>query len=341
MLKKEFVIYREMYPEACLETVFVGGGTPTSLNGRQLETLCQAIRDLLPYKEGEFTFEANPGDLTEEKLKILKSFGVNRLSIGVQSFNDELLKKVGRSHRAKDVHRTIRLARRAGFTNISIDLIYALPGQTEEDFLKTLREALALELPHYSGYSLIVEPKTVFYNLLRKGKLNLPGEESEARMYEDLMDNMVNHGLHQYEISNFSKSGFESKHNFVYWNNAPYFGFGAGAHGYVNGKRYSNYGPLKKYMEPLGCGRLPVFTEHEVTPREAMEEEMFLGLRKTAGVNIAFFQKKFSVHPKEVFGKEIEELISKRLLIEKDGRIQLTKRGFFLGNEVFQSFLKG
>lgn len=341
MLKKEFLMYREKYPDTCLETIFVGGGTPTSLNDSQLESLCKAIREHLPYKEGEFTFEANPGDLSEEKLKILKSFGVNRLSIGVQSFNDELLKKIGRSHRAVDVHHSVSLAGKAGFTNISIDLIYALPGQTEEDFLKTLREALMLELPHYSGYSLIVEPKTVFYNLLRKGKLKLPGEESEARMYEDLMQSMEKNGLRQYEISNFSKPGFESKHNLVYWNNEPYFGFGAGAHGYVNGKRYSNYGPLKKYMEPLANGRKPIYTEHEVTPREAMEEEMFLGLRKTAGVNMACFQEKFSVHPKKVFGKEIEELISKQLLVEKDGQIQLTKRGLFLGNEVFQSFLNG
>lgn len=183
--------------------------------------------------------------MSEEKLKILKSYGVNRLSIGVQSFNDELLEKIGRSHRAADVYRSVDLARKEGFTNISIDLIYALPGQTEEDFLITIREALALELPHYSGYSLIVEPKTVFYNLLRKGKLKLPGEELEARMYEDLMDSMEKNGLCQYEISNFSKPGFESKHNLVYWNNEPYFGFGAGAHSYVNAKRYANYGPLK------------------------------------------------------------------------------------------------
>ncbi|MBM7716322.1 oxygen-independent coproporphyrinogen-3 oxidase [Bacillus thermophilus] len=341
MLEKEFSIYSELYPYASLETVFVGGGTPTSLNERQLETLCKAIKRHLPYKEGEFTFEANPGDLSEEKLKILKSYGVNRLSIGVQSFNDELLEKIGRSHRAADVYRSVDLARKEGFTNISIDLIYALPGQTEEDFLKTIREALALELPHYSGYSLIVEPKTVFYNLLRKGKLKLPGEELEARMYEDLMDSMEKNGLCQYEISNFSKPGFESKHNLVYWNNEPYFGFGAGAHGYVNAKRYANYGPLKKYMEPLAAGTLPIFTEHEVTPREAMEEEMFLGLRKKDGVNMICFQDKFSAHPKEVFGREIARLISKQLLTEKGDRLQLTKQGLFLGNEVFQSFLTG
>jgi oxygen-independent coproporphyrinogen-3 oxidase len=158
-------------------------------------------------------------------------------------------------------------------------------------------------------------------------------------MYGQLMDVMEQNGLHQYEISNFSKQGFESKHNLVYWNNEEYFGFGAGAHGYVNGKRYSNFRPLKKYMEPLAANRLPVWEEHKVTKREAMEEEMFLGLRKTAGVSMARFQDKFSAHPKDIFGNEIKELVLQGLLAEKEDRIHLTKKGIFLGNEVFQAFL--
>ncbi len=236
--------------EGQLDTIFVGGGTPTSLDARQLAYLCEKINEHLPFSGGEFTFEANPGDLGEEKLKVLKDHGVNRLSFGVQSFNDELLKSIGRTHKSEDVYTSVKAAEKVGFENISIDLIYSLPKQTEEDFKDTLTKALDLGLPHYSAYSLIVEPKTVFYNLMRKGKLSLPSQEQEAAMYDVLIQTMERYGIHQYEISNFAKEGFESLHNLVYWDNEEYFGLGAGAHGYINGVRYSNHGPLKKYMEP-------------------------------------------------------------------------------------------
>ncbi len=339
MLKKEFVLYQEQYSFSSLNTMFVGGGTPTALNERQLEMLCTSIRDIFPFGEGEFTFEANPGDLSKEKLRILADHGVNRLSFGVQSFNDQLLQAIGRTHRVKDVYQSIELAQQVGFDNISIDLMYALPNQTLEDFFITVKEALALHLPHYSGYSLIVEPKTVFYNLLRKGKLKLPSEDAEADMYKILREEMANQGLYQYEISNFSLPGYESRHNLVYWNNEQYFGFGAGAHGYIDGKRYSNYGPIKKYIEPLRQGKLPIFEQHVVTKQEMWEEEMFLGLRKTAGVSISHFKEKFSEDPLDIFQKQVSEMIKKGLLQVDGDFIQLTKKGHFLGNEVFQSFL--
>ncbi len=340
LLEKEFDLYRAQFPDMNLKTIFVGGGTPTALNVQQLDALCSAIREKLPFsKDGEFTFEANPGDLTLDKLQVLSNYGVNRLSFGVQSFNDELLKRIGRSHEVKDVYRSIRHAQQAGFSNISIDLIYALPGQTVEDFSDTVQKAIELDLPHYSGYSLIVEPKTVFYNLMRKGKLTLPGEDQDAAMYEMLMNRMEKKGLQQYEISNFSKPGFQSIHNLVYWNNEEYYGFGAGAHGYMNGVRYSNYGPLKKYMEPLEKDVLPIFEQHQVTDREKMEEEMFLGLRKRIGVHIPDFIKKFSIHPMELFQQQVKDLTAKGWIEEKNDSIRLTRQGLFLGNEVFQTFL--
>ena len=257
MLKKEMRLQLKTYPTDELDTIFVGGGTPTSLNESQLALLCEFIKQELPFnkKAGEYTFEANPGELSREKLEILYRAGVNRLSFGVQSFNDELLQKIGRTHRAVDVYETIALAQDVGFSNISIDLIYGLPGQTLDDFKETLNQALALDLPHYSSYSLIVEPKTVFYNSMQKGKLNLPPQELEAAMYELVMETMEQHGLHQYEISNFSKPGFESRHNLTYWDNLEYYGIGAGAHGYTAGKRIANHGPLKKYINSLIAGR--------------------------------------------------------------------------------------
>ncbi|MGE1102452.1 radical SAM family heme chaperone HemW [Peribacillus simplex] len=341
MMKREMEMQLSKYPTAGLDTVFVGGGTPTSLDEKQLAFLCEAINETLPFdpKKAEYTFEANPGDLSREKLEILYDSGVNRLSFGVQSFNDELLKRIGRTHRALEVYETIHLAQEVGFTNISIDLIYGLPGQTMEDFKDTLDKAIALQLPHYSSYSLIVEPKTVFYNQMRRGKLNLPPQELEASMYERLMEEMEKHGLHQYEISNFARAGFESRHNLTYWDNAEYYGIGAGAHGYTGGKRVANHGPVKKYIMPLLANELPVLEEHPVPLHERMEEEMFLGLRKTEGVSLEIFKNKFFVEMTEIFRKPLEEGSVKGLLKVEDGFVRLTERGKLLGNEVFQSFL--
>ncbi|GHH97057.1 radical SAM family heme chaperone HemW [Neobacillus kokaensis] len=339
-IEQEMKLTLREFPSDKLETIFVGGGTPTSLNEQQLDRFCEGINKNLPKAaDVEFTFEANPGDLSKEKLQILKDAGVNRISLGVQTFNDHLLTKIGRAHRAKDVYQTVDNIKSIGFDNISIDLIYSLPTQTLKDFEESLNEAFSLDLPHYSAYSLIIEPKTVFYNLLRKGKLPTPGEDIEARMYEVLMEKMESRGLHQYEISNFSKYGYESRHNLVYWNNESYYGFGAGAHSYVNGIRRSNIGPLKKYIDCINNEELPIRENHQVTPSEQMEEEMFLGLRKTAGVSISKFNEKFNRDPLELFSNEINELASKKWIEVNDDNIYLTKQGRLLGNEVFQMFL--
>ncbi|MCM3566557.1 radical SAM family heme chaperone HemW [Neobacillus mesonae] len=339
-IEQEMKMTLQEAPSKELDTIFVGGGTPTSLNEQQLERFCQSINDNLSKSmNNEFTFEANPGDLSEEKLQILKDAGVNRISLGVQTFNDELLKKIGRVHRAKDVYQTIEKIKSIGFENISIDLIYSLPTQTLNDFKETLDIALSLDLPHYSAYSLIIEPKTVFYNLMRKGKLSTPGEDVEAQMYEVLMDQMEKHGLHQYEISNFSKPGFESRHNLTYWNNEYYYGFGAGAHCYVDGFRQSNIGPVRKYIDTLNSEELPILENHLVPQSEQMEEEMFLGLRKTSGVSISRFIQKFDRDPLNLFAAEMNDLIEKKWIEIKGDKIYLTKQGRLLGNEVFQMFL--
>ncbi|MFD0827487.1 radical SAM family heme chaperone HemW [Neobacillus sp. M.A.Huq-85] len=339
-LNKEMILTVEQFPTKKIDTIFVGGGTPTSLNEQQLYRFCENINQNLPIGENyEFTFEANPGDLTREKLQILKDAGVNRISLGVQTFNNELLKKIGRLHQAKDVFQSVANAKEVGFENISIDLIFSLPTQTIMDLKETLTEAFSLDITHYSAYSLIIEPKTVFYNLLKKGKLPTPGEDTEAAMYDLMMEEMDKHGFKQYEISNFSIPGYESRHNLTYWNNDYYYGFGAGAHSYVNGFRRSNIGPLKKYIDQINNGNLPVIDEHPVSFAEQMEEEMFLGLRKTEGVSIPKFTSKFGKNPLELFRKEIEDLINKKWLEINDEYIFLTKEGRFLGNEVFQSFL--
>lgn len=334
----------ECYPTESLNTIFVGGGTPTSLSAHHLEIFLKSIHNhLLPLTNSqlEFSFEVNPGgDGIKEKLQLLKEYGVNRISFGVQTFDDFLLEKIGRTHRKDEVFRTIQAAKEIGFENISLDLMFALPHQTIKSFQESLEMAFSLEMTHFAGYSLIIEPKTVFYNLHRKGKLLVPSQEEEERMYEILMEQMEKHGYKQYEISNFSLLGYESLHNLTYWNNEEYYGIGAGAHSYVNGVRRANAGPLKKYMAKIDETGFAFSSEHPVSLNEQMEEEMFLGLRKTKGVSRKHFKQKFNQDLEVVFGKEIDNLIKKGLLEENKEFVRLTHKGKFLGNEVFQAFIR-
>ncbi|MFE5471664.1 radical SAM family heme chaperone HemW [Bacillus safensis] len=340
-LEKEMQHTIEQKGEQELKTIFIGGGTPTSLTVSQLDKLMNSIhRVLKPTKNLiEFAVEANPDELSLEKLQVLKAAGVNRLSFGVQTFEDDLLKKIGRVHQKKDVLTSFERARAIGFDNISLDLMFGLPHQEKHHVMNSLETAFSLGAEHYSVYSLIVEPKTVFYNLMQKGKLHLPPQEREAEMYELVMDEMERHGLKQYEISNYAKPGFESQHNLTYWSNEDYFGFGAGAHGYVDGIRNVNAGPVKHYLELIDQTGFPYKETHQVTKEEQIEEEMFLGLRKIEGVKSADFQAKYGAAPEALFSTVLEDLEEKGLIVKDDMGIRLTRKGKLLGNEVFQAFL--
>ncbi|MFP5202387.1 MULTISPECIES: radical SAM family heme chaperone HemW [Bacillus] len=340
-LEKEMQHTIEQKGEQELKTIFIGGGTPTSLTVSQLDKLMNSIhRVLKPTKNlVEFAVEANPDELSLEKLQVLKAAGVNRLSFGVQTFEDDLLKKIGRVHQKKDVLTSFERARAVGFDNISLDLMFGLPHQEKHHVMNSLETAFSLGAEHYSVYSLIVEPKTVFYNLMQKGKLHLPPQEREAEMYELVMDEMERHGLKQYEISNYAKPGFESQHNLTYWSNEDYFGFGAGAHGYVDGIRNVNAGPVKHYLELIDQTGFPYKETHQVTKAEQIEEEMFLGLRKIEGVKNADFQAKYGATPEALFSTVLEDLEEKGLIVKDDMGIRLTRKGKLLGNEVFQAFL--
>ncbi|MBG9818341.1 radical SAM family heme chaperone HemW [Bacillus safensis] len=340
-LEKEMQHTIEQKGEQELKTIFIGGGTPTSLTVSQLDKLMNSIhRVLKPTKNLiEFAVEANPDELSLEKLQVLKAAGVNRLSFGVQTFEDDLLKKIGRVHQKKDVLTSFERARAVGFDNISLDLMFGLPHQEKHHVMNSLETAFSLGAEHYSVYSLIVEPKTVFYNLMQKGKLHLPPQEREAEMYELVMDEMERHGLKQYEISNYAKPGFESQHNLTYWSNEDYFGFGAGAHGYVDGIRNVNAGPVKHYLELIDQTGFPYKETHQVTKEEQIEEEMFLGLRKIEGVKSADFQAKYGAAPEALFSTVLEDLEEKGLIVKDDMGIRLTRKGKLLGNEVFQAFL--
>ncbi|MBO0480887.1 radical SAM family heme chaperone HemW [Candidatus Enterococcus courvalinii] len=340
MLLKEMELMMEKHPIADLETLYIGGGTPTSLSAQQLDRLLAGARDILPFRSGkEFTVEANPGDLTREKLQVMKNYDVNRLSMGVQTFDNRLLKKIGRKHTAEDVYQTMSFLEAENFSNVSIDLIYALPGQTLENYRDTLEKALALDLPHYSLYSLILENKTMFMNWVRQGRLELPDQETETQMFEETIEAMEQHGRHQYEISNFGLTGHESQHNLMYWNNDHYFGFGAGASGYLDQTRYRNKGPIQHYLRPLREGNLPILEKEKLSRNNQIEEEMFLGLRKKFGISKQHFYDRYQQTIESLYQSTLDTLVKDDLLVNTDERIYLTSKGTFLGNEVFEKFL--
>ena len=322
-----------------LRTLYIGGGTPTALSAPQLEILLKGLTKNLDLSVlEELTIEANPGDLDADKIAVLKNSAVNRVSLGVQTFDDKMLKKIGRSHLEKDIYENIDRLKLAGFDNISIDLIYALPGQTMEQVKENVAKAIGLDIPHMSLYSLILENHTVFMNRMRRGKLPLPKEELEAEMFEYIIAELERAGFEHYEISNFSKIGFESRHNLMYWDNAEYYGIGAGASGYVNGVRYKNHGPIRHYLSAVEEGNARITEEH-LSQKEQMEEEMFLGLRKKSGVSMARFEEKFGRSFDGLYGETVRDLVQQGLMQIEGDRVRMTKRGLFLGDTVAERFI--
>ncbi|RJE89858.1 oxygen-independent coproporphyrinogen III oxidase [Paenibacillus sp. 1011MAR3C5] len=331
-------------PPERIETVFVGGGTPTVLTPPQMERFLQAVFKHFPIADdAEVTMEANPGTTDLEKLQAMRSGGVNRISFGVQSFDNGLLERIGRIHNVDDVYLSLDNARKAGFDNLSIDLMFGLPGQTLEHLSDSVDRAMALGLPHYSLYSLKVEENTLFHKLYERNELPLPPEEEEFNMFLLLMKKLKENGYRHYEISNFAKPGYESRHNSTYWRNEPYYGLGAGAHGYARGTRHVNLKGVQPYIE-ANRERLPRLDVYDIPQAEAMEDFMMVGLRLLDGVRASSFAEQFPGHKlEERFGSIINKLLSNKLLerLEMDGdtMYRLTDQGVLLGNEVFGAFI--
>lgn len=337
-LEREIELTLEHYPTDRIETIFIGGGTPTALNEAQMARLMDMVRrHLLPLatEDLEYSVEANPNFVSEEKLDTMKRGGVNRVSFGVQTFDDGGLERIGRTHRADDVFETVEAAAKR-FDNISIDLMFGLPEQTLEQIERDLELALRLPIQHVSSYSLILEPHTVFAIQDRKGKLRLPGEDIEVAMYLKVMETLEANGLRQYEISNYSVDGRESRHNRVYWRNEEYYGFGAGAHSYLNGERRANIAPIPHYIKAEG---LPVRQTTPLEMVERMEEELFLGLRMREGVSFETFEAKYGHTLERVFGHVLDDLVSKQLIERTATHVRLTKSGLPLANEAFAAFI--
>ncbi|MCX6376728.1 MAG: radical SAM family heme chaperone HemW, partial [Armatimonadetes bacterium] len=272
-------------------------------------------------------------------LRLLRESGFNRLSLGVQSFNYDELRLLGRIHTADEAIRAFREARDAGFENVSIDLMYGIPGQTLESWSETLDKALDLAPEHVSLYSLTVEEGTPFHAMQVEGRLTLPGDDLEADMYEEAIRVLTGAGFEHYEISNFARPGFRCRHNITYWRNEPYFGFGAGAASLLNGTRSTNVSDPEEYIIRVEAGQDPKACEERLTGKAAMGETMFLGLRMLQGVDIESFARRYGVTAQEVFFEEIADLAERGLIEESDGAIRLTPRGLLLANDVFAEFV--
>lgn len=320
-----------------ISTIFIGGGTPTYLNLETLKILKKSLEELNLSKEIEFTIEGNPGTFTREKLKLLKEMGVNRLSIGLQAVQDELLKKLGRIHDYNTFLNSYNMARDMGFNNINIDLMFGLPGQNIEMWRHTLEIVINLNPEHLSCYSLILEKGTPFFNLYNEE--DLPDEDIVSEMYSIVKEFLSEKGYLQYEISNFSRKGLECKHNLVYWNLKNYIGVGSGAHSYYNGIRYRNEINVKKYIEAIADAGSAVVESHSNTPEDNMEEFMFLGLRKIKGISIEEFRQRFKKNIFSVYGDVIKKFNSKGMMTLEKDRLYLSSRGIEISNYILSDFI--
>ena len=319
-------------------TIYIGGGTPTALNAHQLEKLLEIVQKYVAVAE-EFTVEMNPGTVDREKLLLLQQAGVNRLSVGVQSFDDNCLQKIGRIHTAQEAVNTIELAHNLGFDNISLDLIYGLPQQDREILTQSVERALTLPVQHISIYGLQLEEGTAFQRMADMGKLQLPTDELVEALYDYIVEKLPEAGYQRYEISNYAMPGYESKHNLSYWQDVDYLGLGSGAHSYWQGTRYENPRGIDDYISVLEAGRLPATLEEQVDRQAHMEEYCFLGLRTAAGIDKNLFQQKFGVDLFTIYGRTIEKLVAQDLLQHTARGIALTTLGMKYGNQVFGEFL--
>ncbi|HEY3375567.1 MAG TPA: radical SAM family heme chaperone HemW [Candidatus Aquicultor sp.] len=334
-----------------VDTVFFGGGTPTLLKPEHISRITAALRSRFEIAgEAEISIEANPETITGDVLERLLNSGINRLSVGFQALDDELLQLIGRKHTAQQAVDAFYRARKAGFENINIDLISGLPGQTLAHWAVTLEQAASLEPEHLSCYSLTVEPRTPLEREIQCGLISVPDDDVQADMLLYTMDSLEESGFIHYEISNYAKPGKECRHNLVYWKYGDYLGLGAGAHSKIGNKRFRNIAEPNEYIQAVGS---PVVQDHaalaatvsvveeqtELSSTEMMSETMFLGLRLLSGVDLGEFEDHFGISVRDVYGPQVDELVEKGLVGLSDNTLKLTKKGLLLGNEVFARFV--
>jgi oxygen-independent coproporphyrinogen-3 oxidase len=325
---QEWQTYQHQWSKQEIRTIYLGGGTPSLLSVENLHRLLHSILSSIHLSSvQEITLEANPGDITADKIQAWRALGINRLSIGIQSFNDKLLQTVGRRHNAEQAIQAVRTAQTEGISNISIDLMYALPGQTMALWQKDITQALELHVPHISSYGLIYEDGTLLTQLLEQGKINAIDEEEEIQMYDYLVEQLIKHGYEHYEVSNFALPGLQSKHNSSYWNETPYLGLGAGAHSYDGQKRWWNIADIDLYIDQAMNHQL--LPEQElITPAERHTEQVMLGLRTNRGV-------KYSA----VNMDKAKTYISEGLLELKNENLVATTKGYHILNRIIEDLI--
>jgi len=321
-------------------TIFFGGGTPSLLTVTQIKRLLHACRAAFALDEdAEITLEANPGTLTSEQLVGLRAAGINRLSLGSQSFDAQLLKTLGRIHTPAEITQALSHARAAGFTSINLDFMFGLPGQSMHQWQETLAQALMLRPEHLSLYSLIIEEGTPFFNWTQEGRI-VPGDEDLcADMYEYADELLQAAGYVNYEISNWALPGHQSRHNLTYWRNLPYIGMGAGAHSFFAGKRFSNERDPQQYINMLKKQQLPVVESETIEATQEMSETAFLALRTARGLHLPTFEERFATPFASFVGNRLRIVEEAGLLEQEEGWLRLSKRGRLLGNEVFLRLL--
>ena len=319
-----------------LRTIYFGGGTPTIAPVKLIEMIVSRMQPWAP--NAELTIEANPGTVTLERLRSLKGMGFNRLSLGVQSFNDARLKQIGRVHTGRQAAKAFELGSQAGFANISLDLIYALPGQSLNDWKEDLAKALSLGPQHLSLYSLTYEPETEFTKKKAEGLIHPVSEELEEEMYLTAIETLGSAGYLHYEVSNFAQKNFRSRHNINYWQAGDYLGFGAGAHSHLDGKRWSNYKNPDQYIAALTKGESPVEMEEKLTRDQQIFEAIFLGLRMTEGIDIEEFRTKWGIKPGEYLPQVWRKLEKNGCLETKGDNLRLNIEGILLSDTILSDF---
>lgn len=333
-LKKEITNWKN--DEYKVKTMYIGGGSPSYLDSKDIIEIVKLVGSV-----PSITIELNPGTVTKEKLLDYKNAGINRISIGLQSTNDTLLKQIGRIHNYKQFLETYNLARDIGFDNINVDLMIGLPNQSIVDIKQSLEEVCKLNPEHISVYSLIVEENTPIYSLIESGKLELPDEEIERQMYWYVKDFLELNGYKHYEISNFAKQGFESEHNLDCWNQKEYIGFGVAAYSYLNKKRFGNISNLEEYIQNCNNNNFEKNTilEEVQDKNLQMNEYMILGLRKINGISIQQFENKFNENPIMLYKEQFQKLNRENLIIIDGDIIKLSNKGLDLANLVWEEFV--
>lgn len=324
-----------------ITSIFVGGGTPSILTSDEIREVFISIKEMFDIDENaEITIECNPGTLTLEKLKTMKEIGINRLSIGLQAIQEKHLNFIGRIHTYEEFEKNYKDALSVGFKNINIDLMYSLPNQTLCDWKETLEKVVHLNPTHISAYSLILEEGTELYNMYESNKFELIDENVDIEMYEYTINYLKSKGYNQYEISNYSKEGYNCEHNILYWECEHYIGIGAGASGYINENRYNNVESLEDYHLSLVKREKPIQENEILSEKDMIEEKIFMGLRMNKGIKFEDFKKKFGIDFREKYNKQIEMLLARKLINQSFEGIQLTQKGREISNSVFIEFME-